>query len=49
VLLRWAVRLVLAVAIFAAGVALGRSLEENPDPGVNVTNRGTLTFTIETE
>jgi hypothetical protein len=42
-------RLALAVAIFAAGVALGRSLEENPDPGVNVTNRGTLTFTVEPE
>ncbi len=47
--MRWALRVAVAVAIFAAGVALGRSLEENPDPGVNVTNRGTLTFTIKTE
>jgi multisubunit Na+/H+ antiporter MnhB subunit len=45
----WGLRLVLALALFATGVALGRALEENPEPGGNVTNRGTLTFTVKTE
>jgi hypothetical protein len=38
-----------ALAIFATGVALGRALEENPEPNGNVTKTGTLTFTVETE
>jgi hypothetical protein len=45
----WGLRIVLAVALFATGVALGRALEENPEPDGNVTNRGTLTFTVTTE
>jgi hypothetical protein len=42
----WALRLVLALALFATGLAVGRALEENPEPGGNVTNRRPLTFTV---
>ena len=30
----WALRLAIAVVLFSIGVAVGRALEENPDPGV---------------
>jgi hypothetical protein len=45
--LKWAARLAIAVALFALGVAVGRSLEDNPPPGVTVTKERSLTFTVE--
>ena len=42
----WAVRLLLALVLFAVGVAFGRALEDNPDPGVTVTKERPLTFTV---
>jgi hypothetical protein len=35
-----------ALLIFALGLALGRALEDNPNPGVTVTNQRPLTFTV---
>jgi hypothetical protein len=43
----WALRLAIALVLFAIGVAVGRSLEENADPGVTVTKERPLTFTVE--
>jgi hypothetical protein len=40
------VRIALALALFATGVALGRALEDNPNPGVTVTKERPLTFTV---
>jgi hypothetical protein len=42
----WALRLAIAVVLFSIGVAVGRALEENPDPGVTVTKERPLTFTV---
>lgn len=42
----WALRLVLALALFATGLAVGRALEDNPEPGVTVTKQRPLTFTV---
>jgi hypothetical protein len=42
----WSLRLVLAIALFALGVAVGRALEDNPEPGVTVTKERPLTFTV---
>ena len=47
-LARWGARLAIAAVLFALGVALGRALEDNPNPGVTVTKTGSLTFTVET-
>jgi hypothetical protein len=44
---KWALRLVLALALFLLGLAVGRALEDNPTPGVTVTKKGTLTFTVQ--
>jgi hypothetical protein len=41
------VRLALAAALFALGLAVGRALEDNPDPGITVTNTRSLTFTVQ--
>ncbi len=30
---RWALRLLVVAAVFAAGVALGQALHDNPEPG----------------
>lgn len=43
----WALRLALALALFATGLAVGRALEDNPDPGVTVTKQRPLTFTVQ--
>jgi len=40
--LRWLAGLVLAFAIFAAGIALGAALNDNPKPGLTVTTTKTL-------
>ena len=36
----------IALVLFAIGVAVGRSLDENADPGVTVTKQRPLTFTV---
>jgi hypothetical protein len=38
--------LAVALALFAVGVAVGRALEENAEPGVTVTKERPLTFTV---
>jgi hypothetical protein len=43
----WALRVALALALFALGLAVGRALEDNPEPGVTVTNTRPLTFTVQ--
>jgi hypothetical protein len=43
---RWGVRLLVALAIFALGLAVGRALDDNPTPGVTVTKQRPLTFTV---
>jgi hypothetical protein len=40
------VRLLVALVLFALGVAVGRALEDNPTPGVTVTKQRPLTFTV---
>jgi hypothetical protein len=44
---RWALRLAVGLALFAIGLAVGRALEDNPDPGPTVTKERPLTFTVE--
>jgi hypothetical protein len=39
---RWAVRLAVGLAIFALGVAVGQSLEDNPEPTAPFTQVRTL-------
>ena len=39
---RWGVRLVVAAAIFALGVALGEALHDNPTPGQTNTSLRTV-------
>ena len=41
--LRWVAGLVLAVAIFALGIALGAALNDNPKPNLTVTTTKTFT------
>ena len=41
-LLRWLLGLVVAAAIFAAGVAVGEALHDNPKPGITVTTVKTI-------
>jgi len=45
----WGVRLAVALALFALGLAVGRALEDNPDPGVTVTKERSLTFTVKSK
>jgi hypothetical protein len=40
--IRWALALIVLLVVFAAGVALGRALHDNPKPGVTVTTVRTL-------
>jgi hypothetical protein len=40
--LRWLAAAVAAFAIFAAGIALGAALNDNPKPGLTVTTTKTL-------
>lgn len=40
--IRWSVRVLLAVLIFSLGVALGQAIEDNPRPGGTVTLDRTL-------
>jgi hypothetical protein len=41
--LRWVLVLVLAGLVFAAGVAVGEALHDNPVPGLTTTSVTTLT------
>lgn len=40
--IRWSVRVLLALLIFSLGVALGQAIEDNPRPGGTVTLDRTL-------
>jgi hypothetical protein len=40
--IRWLVGIVFVAVVFAAGVALGQALHDNPKPGVTVTTVRTL-------
>jgi hypothetical protein len=40
------VRLLVALFLFALGLAVGRALDDKPTPGVTVTNQRPLTFTV---
>jgi hypothetical protein len=40
--LRWLLILAVAAVIFAAGVALGEALHDNPKPGITVTTVTTI-------
>ena len=42
-LVRWGIRLAVALIVFGFGLALGQALEDNPDPGQTVTLERTLT------
>ncbi len=40
--MRWGIRVALALLVFALGVALGQALHDNPKPGQTVTLERTL-------
>jgi hypothetical protein len=41
-LIRWGIRVVLVLVVFALGVALGQALHDNPKPGSTITLERTL-------
>jgi hypothetical protein len=41
-LIRWGLRLGLALLVFALGIALGQALQDNPEPGQTITLERTL-------
>jgi hypothetical protein len=41
---RWSVRAVLILLVFAAGIALGQALHDNPKPGGTVTLERTVSL-----
>ena len=41
-LIRWGIRIGLALLLFLFGVALGQALHDNPDPGSTITIQRTL-------
>ena len=41
-LIRWGVRVGLALLIFVLGIALGQALHDNPNPGSTITLQRTL-------
>jgi hypothetical protein len=41
-LIRWGVRVGVALLLFAVGVALGQALHDNPNPGSTITLQRTL-------
>ena len=43
-LIRWGVRVAVALVVFALGIALGQALQDNPKPGETVTLERTLTI-----
>jgi hypothetical protein len=40
--IRWLLAILLVAAVFAAGVAVGEALHDNPKPGITVTTVRTL-------
>lgn len=40
--LRWLLGVVLVAAVFAAGIAVGEALHDNPKPGITVTTITTM-------
>jgi hypothetical protein len=48
-LLPWLVRLVVVALVFAAGVALGQALEDQPEPAQPVTSFATIQPWTQTE
>ena len=42
-IVRWGIRVAIALVVFGFGLALGQALEDNPDPGKIVTLERTLT------
>jgi hypothetical protein len=43
-LVRWGIRVAVALLIFLLGVALGQALHDNPKPGATVTSERTLSI-----
>ncbi len=43
-IVRWGIRLTVALLIFLLGVALGQALHDNPKPGTTVTRERTLSI-----
>jgi hypothetical protein len=43
-LVRWGIRLAVALLVFALGIALGQALQDNPKTGETVTLERTLTI-----
>lgn len=41
-LIRWGIRVMIVVLVFALGIALGQALHDNPKPGTTVTLERTL-------
>lgn len=41
-MIRWLLGIVLVAVVFAAGVAVGQALHDNPKPGVTVTTVRTI-------
>jgi hypothetical protein len=41
-LIRWGIRVMIVVLVFALGIALGQALHDNPKPGSTVTLERTL-------
>lgn len=41
-MIRWLLAILLVAAVFAAGVAVGEALHDNPKPGITVTTVRTL-------
>jgi hypothetical protein len=41
-MVKWAVRIAIAAAVFALGVAVGQALEDRPQPAEPVTNIETI-------
>ena len=39
---RWSIRVLLVVLVFALGIALGQTIQDNPEPGRTVTFDRTL-------
>jgi hypothetical protein len=39
---RWSIRLLVALLVFAVGIALGQALHDNPKPGDTITLERTL-------
>jgi hypothetical protein len=40
--MRWSIRILVAILVFALGIALGQALHDNPKPGETITLERTL-------